>query len=67
MKQDHFTDTKQRDVREAYTLSTVHSQMTKVQSSQGDNNKMTPNAVADNKKYKIGTDKSNLFLSYYTF
>lgn len=55
------------DVRDVYVLTSVHDDTMLETRSRSEHQKMKPAAVVDYNKYKIGEDKSDQMLSYYTF
>jgi hypothetical protein len=67
MQRDHLLAIKWCDVRDVYLLSTAHDdQMDETPASRGAHKKAKPSAVLDYNKYKIGANKSDQILSYYS-
>lgn len=67
-QRDHLLAVKWRDVRDVHILTTANNDtMVELPRTRGDHQKTKPSAVADYNKYKIGVDKSDQMLSYYSF
>ncbi|KAJ4427097.1 hypothetical protein ANN_24712 [Periplaneta americana] len=64
---DEAISIKWRDVRDVYLLSTAHDDHIVQTTSKGEHQKIKPIAVVDYNKFKIGVDKSDRMLSYYSF
>jgi hypothetical protein len=67
-QRDHLLAIKWRDVLDVYLLSTAHDdRMVETPASREAHQKTKRSAVLDYNKYKIGVDKSDQMLSYYSF
>ncbi|KAJ4429276.1 hypothetical protein ANN_26279 [Periplaneta americana] len=66
-QRDHLLAIKWRDVRDVYLLSTAHDDHIVQTTSKGEHQKIKPIAVVDYNKFKIGVDKYDQMLSYYSF
>jgi len=67
-QRDHLLAIKWKDIRDFFFLTTAHeSVLVEEPSSRGPHHKMKPAAVLDYNKYKIGVDRSDQMLSYYSF
>jgi hypothetical protein len=67
-QRDHLLAIKWKDVRDVHFLTTAHEDvLVEAPSSRGAHCKIKPAAVLDYNKYKIGVDRSDQMLSYYSF
>lgn len=66
-QRDNLLAIKLRDIRDVHILTTSHEdKMVKMPQSRGAHQKTKPLAIVDYNKNKIGVDKSNQLIAYYS-
>lgn len=66
-RRDHLLSIKWKDVRDVFMVSTKHTAEMKEVQQRGNHQKIKPTAVVDYNKNKVGVDRSDQSLSYYSF